>query len=117
MSAARKLLEQVADLGGRVYLGDAGKLKVEARAPLPERVVVVDLRQHKEEVIAELRRAEARKTEAAVASLLDAMAAENTARRDWFRVSPYEPDGSLVVRSALTGEEITINLPYRGTRH
>jgi hypothetical protein len=53
----------------------------------------------------------------AVARLLDAMAAENDRRRDWFRASPYEPDGSLVVRSALTGEEITINLPYRGTRH
>jgi hypothetical protein len=116
MSAARKLLEQVADLGGRVYLGDAGKLKVEARAPLPE-AVVVDLRQHKAEIIAELRRAVTPETpEAAVARLLEAMAAENERRRDWFRASPYEPDGSLVIRSALTGEEITIHLP-KGTRH
>jgi hypothetical protein len=59
---------------------------------------------------------EAETPEAAVARRLDAMAAENERRRDWWRTSPYEPDGSLVMRSTLTGEEITIHLP-KGTRH
>jgi hypothetical protein len=54
--------------------------------------------------------------EAAVARRLDEMAAENERRRGWFLASPYEPSGSLVIRSALTGEEITIHLP-KGTRH
>jgi hypothetical protein len=60
--------------------------------------------------------AEPEPPETAVARRLDEMAAENDRRRDWWRASPYEPDGSLVIRSALTGEEITIHLP-KGTRH
>ncbi|HEY8212510.1 MAG TPA: hypothetical protein VIG36_00030 [Methylocystis sp.] len=45
------------------------------------------------------------------------MAAENERRRDW-QAKPVDGwrEGRLVMRSALTGEEITINLP-KETRH
>jgi hypothetical protein len=49
--------------------------------------------------------------EVAVARRLDAMAAENARWRDWWRASPYEPNGSFVMRSAATGESVTIHLP------
>jgi hypothetical protein len=55
--------------------------------------------------------------EAAVARRLDAMAAENARRRDWWRETPCEPEGRLVFRSIVTGEEITISLPNGRTRH
>jgi hypothetical protein len=102
MSAARKLLEHVEGLGGRVYL-DGGKVKLAARTPLPERVVV-DLRQHREEIEAELRRT-------AVERRLDAMAAENAARREWWR-EPVEGrrEGVLTIRSVVTGEEVVVSL-------
>jgi hypothetical protein len=60
--------------------------------------------------VAELRRAE-------TSARLDAMAAENERRRDW-QAKPVDGwrEGRLVMRSALTGEEITINLP-KETRH
>lgn len=106
MSAARKLLEQVEGLGGRVYL-DSGKVKLAARAPLPERIVI-DLRQHREEIEAELRRAE-------VERRLNAMARENERRRDWW-VKPVEGrrQGVVTFRSAVTGEEVVVSLWGRG---
>jgi hypothetical protein len=52
---------------------------------------------------------------ASVALLLDAMAAENMRRWDWWR-EPVEGwrDGRLVLRSAMTGEANVILLPKRG---
>ncbi|WP_156967624.1 hypothetical protein [Methylosinus sp. PW1] len=75
-----------------------------ARAPSPEPAV---------RLVVE----EPESPEAAVARRLDAMARENADRHDWWRASPYEPSGSLVIRSAMTGEEITIHLPRGRTRH
>ncbi len=56
--------------------------------------------------------------EAAVASRLDAMAAENAKRRDWW-TKPVDGwrDGRLTIRSALTGEETTVYLPRGRTLH
>ena len=49
---------------------------------------------------------------AAVARLLDAMQAENEARRDWWR-EPV-PKGRLTLRSVVTGETRVIAFPKRG---
>jgi hypothetical protein len=103
MSAAKKLIESVEGIGARLWV-EGERLRYASRGPLPERVVV-DLRQHKEEVIAELRRAE-------VERLLDSMAAENAARRDWW-AQPVEGwrKGRLTIRSTVTGEEVAITFP------
>jgi hypothetical protein len=50
---------------------------------------------------------------ASVDRLLVEMERENAAHRDWFRASPYDPDGNLVMRSILTGEMTTIRLSKR----
>jgi hypothetical protein len=109
MSAARKLIESVEEIGARLWV-EGERLRYASRGPLPERIVV-DLRQHKEEIIAELRRAE-------VARRLDAMAAENARRRDW-HTKPVEGwrEGRLTVRSVVTGEETIVYLPRGRTQH
>jgi hypothetical protein len=109
MSAAKKLIESVEEIGVRLWV-EGTRLRYASRGPLPERVVV-DLRQHREEVIAELRRAE-------VARLLEAMAAENDRRRDWHAKPDTEHRaGKITMRSALTGEEVTIDLRTGRTLH
>jgi hypothetical protein len=50
---------------------------------------------------------------ASVQRLLEAMAAENERRRDWWKVPPYDRDGNLVIRSILTGATATIRLAKR----
>jgi hypothetical protein len=52
MSAARKLIERVADLGGRLAV-EAGRVRVEAPAPLPDDLLV-ELREQKAEIVREL---------------------------------------------------------------
>ncbi|ATQ68733.1 MULTISPECIES: hypothetical protein [Methylosinus] len=48
----------------------------------------------------------------AVAKLLDAMAAENAARRDWWtKPEPEHGSGRITIRSVATGESVTIHLP------
>jgi hypothetical protein len=102
MSAARKLIESVEGIGARLWV-EGERLRYASRGPLPERVVV-DLRQHKEEVIAELRRAE-------VERLLDGMARENERRRDWWaQPDPEHGSGRITFRSAVTGEEVVVSL-------
>ncbi|PWB83997.1 MAG: hypothetical protein C3F11_03660 [Methylocystaceae bacterium] len=53
MSAARKLIEAVAERGGRLYVAETGKVKVEASAPLPADLVET-LRAHRDELAREL---------------------------------------------------------------
>jgi hypothetical protein len=56
--------------------------------------------------------------EAAVARRLDAMAAENAARRDWWREpDPMAGSGKITMRSIVTGEEVTIDLRTGRTWH
>jgi hypothetical protein len=61
---------------------------------------------------------EAETPEAAVARRLDAMAAENERRREW-HAKPVEGwrEGRLVMRSVMTGEEVTIDLRTGRTLH
>ncbi|HEY8213381.1 MAG TPA: hypothetical protein VIG36_04525 [Methylocystis sp.] len=56
--------------------------------------------------------------EAAVASRLDAMAAENERRRNWW-TQPVEGwrKGRLTMRSIVTGEEVTIDPRTGRTLH
>lgn len=62
--------------------------------------------------------AEAETPEAAVARLLDGMAAENAARRDWWREpDPERGSGKVTMRSIVTGDEITIDLRTGRTMH
>jgi hypothetical protein len=50
--------------------------------------------------------------EVAVARRLDAMAAENARRRDWWtQPDPEHGSGKITMRSAATGESVTIHLP------
>jgi hypothetical protein len=56
--------------------------------------------------------------EAAVARRLDAMAAENERRRNWHAKPDREHRaGKITMRSALTGEEVTIDLMTGRTLH
>ena len=50
---------------------------------------------------------------AAVERMLDAMAAQNEAARDWWRKSPYDANGDLTIRSIVTGDTATIRLAKR----
>lgn len=95
-------VSSVSSQGGRVLKIEAAPAPAPRPAPVPATRPPV---------------AEAEHPEAAVARRLDAMAAENERRRGWAKVSPYEPDGSLTMRSALTGEGVTIYLPKGRTRH
>lgn len=62
--------------------------------------------------------AEPEPPEAAVARRLDEMAAENAARRDWWREpDPMAGSGKITMRSIVTGEEITIDLRTGRTQH
>jgi hypothetical protein len=46
------------------------------------------------------------------------MAAENERRRDWHaKPDPEHRDGKITIRSAMTGEEITIDLRTGRTLH
>jgi hypothetical protein len=53
MSAARKLIFEVTERGGRLSLSEAGKVKVEAPAPLPDDLLT-RLREMKDELALEL---------------------------------------------------------------
>jgi hypothetical protein len=126
--SALTVLKDATDSGVRISLkGDNLAFKATVRPP-PE--LLAKLREHKAEIVALLRQvvcadpaqpfsprptvASGEDARASVNKLLDAMAAENERRREWWNKSPYEHDGSLKIRSAATGETNVIALPKRG---
>jgi hypothetical protein len=52
-------------------------------------------------------------TEARVSALLKEMAEENERRQEWWRASPYDQEGNLVMCNCATGEAVTIKLDRR----
>lgn len=106
MSAVRKLMADVAELGGRFYLAETGKVKVEAPAPLPPALVAM-LRARRDEVAVALRRED--------------VAPETPSARmrlDWWN-APVEGwrEGRMTLRNIVSGKETVIYLPKKGTRH
>jgi hypothetical protein len=125
------LLQDAADSGVRISLRGSNLALKAAVKPPPE--LLASLRTHKAEIVALLRKgmcaapaepvsprpegSSADDARASVERLLDAMAAENERRRDWWR-KPIEgwSEGRLTIRSIVTGESTVIRFPKGGRR-
>ncbi len=108
MSAARALLREAAARGVRVYIRD-GELKAAYRGETPSDLIE-KLRAAKPDLLREFVPA------ASVEALLDAMAAEHAARRDWHTRPPEGWPHSLTLRNMLTGETTIVRLQRKDKR-